>query len=108
MWNCHDTHYRTHVSEINPCLFGINSILLKVLEGVFHCSRWQPALTDPASLRLEQPLVALIGLTTTKIEFVGFEVFTAVTMRNVVFWDIRIQFVPHRRHIMSPLQSPAG
>jgi hypothetical protein len=37
-----------------------------------------------------------------------FEVFTAVTMKNVVFRDIKPQFVPHRRHITSPLQSPAG
>jgi hypothetical protein len=29
-------------------------------------------------------------------------------MKNVVVWDIRNQFVPHRRHITSPLQSPAG
>jgi hypothetical protein len=32
-----------------------------------------------------------------------FDVFTAVTMKNVVFWDIRIQLVLHRRHITSPL-----
>jgi hypothetical protein len=37
---------------------------------------------------------------------VSFEVFTAVTMKNVIFWDIKTQFVPHRRHITSPLQSP--
>jgi hypothetical protein len=40
--------------------------------------------------------------------FVRFEVFTAVTMKNVVFWDIKTQFVFHRRHITSPLESPAG
>jgi hypothetical protein len=28
-------------------------------------------------------------------------------MNNVVFWDIKPQFVLHRRHITSPLQSPA-
>jgi hypothetical protein len=32
-----------------------------------------------------------------------FEVFTLVTMKNAVFWD-----VPHRKHITSPLQSLAG
>jgi hypothetical protein len=37
---------------------------------------------------------------------VRFEVFTAVTMKNAVFWDIKTQFVLHRRHIMSLLQSP--
>jgi hypothetical protein len=29
---------------------------------------------------------------------VRFEVFTAENMKNVVFWDIKTQFVPHRRH----------
>jgi hypothetical protein len=29
-------------------------------------------------------------------------------MKNAVFWNIKPQFVPHRRHITSPLQSPAG
>jgi hypothetical protein len=28
-------------------------------------------------------------------------------MKNVVFRDIKTQFVPHRRHITSPLQSSA-
>jgi hypothetical protein len=27
-------------------------------------------------------------------------------MKNAVFWDINNQFVLHRRHITSPLQSP--
>jgi hypothetical protein len=39
---------------------------------------------------------------------VRFEVFTAANMKNVVFWDIKAQFVPHRRHNTSPLQSPAS
>jgi hypothetical protein len=39
---------------------------------------------------------------------VRFEVYTAVTMKNVVFWDIKAQFVLHRRHITPPLQSPAS
>jgi hypothetical protein len=38
----------------------------------------------------------------------SFVVFTAVTMKNVVFRDIKTQFVPHRKHITSPLQSPAS
>jgi hypothetical protein len=29
-------------------------------------------------------------------------------MKNVVFWDIKTQFVLHRRHITSLLQSPAS
>jgi hypothetical protein len=37
-----------------------------------------------------------------------FEVFTAVTMKNVVFWDRKTQSVPHGKNITSPIQSPAG
>jgi hypothetical protein len=44
----------------------------------------------------------------SSINFVRFEVITAVTMKNVVFWDIETQFVLHRRHITSPLHSAAG
>jgi hypothetical protein len=29
-------------------------------------------------------------------------------MKNVVFWDIKPEFIPHRRHITSPLQRPAS
>jgi hypothetical protein len=36
------------------------------------------------------------------------DVLTAVTRKNVDFWDIKTQLVPHRRHIISPLQSPAS
>jgi hypothetical protein len=36
------------------------------------------------------------------------EVSMAVTMKNVIFWDIKPQFIPYRRHIMSLLQSPAS
>jgi hypothetical protein len=39
---------------------------------------------------------------------VRFEVFTAVTMTNAIFWDIKTQFIPHRKHITYLLQSPAG
>jgi hypothetical protein len=39
---------------------------------------------------------------------VRFEVSTAVTMKNAVFWDIKTQFVLHRRYITSPLQSSAS
>jgi hypothetical protein len=28
----------------------------------------------------------------------------AVAMKNVVFWDRRTQFIPHKRHITSPLE----
>jgi hypothetical protein len=37
-----------------------------------------------------------------------FEVLTSGTMKNAVFWDIKTKFVLHRRHITSPLKSPAS
>jgi hypothetical protein len=40
--------------------------------------------------------------------YVRFEVVTAVTKKNPVLWDIKTQFVPHRKHITSPSQSPGG
>jgi hypothetical protein len=39
---------------------------------------------------------------------VRLEVLAAVTMRNAVFWEINPHFIPHMRHIRSPLQSPAS
>jgi hypothetical protein len=36
------------------------------------------------------------------------EVFTAISMKNYAFWDIKTQYVPHRKHITSPLQSPTS
>jgi hypothetical protein len=38
--------------------------------------------------------------------FVRLEAFTAMTMKN--FRDIETQFIPHRRHVTSMLQNPAG
>jgi hypothetical protein len=30
-----------------------------------------------------------------------------MTMKNAVFWDTKTQFLPHWRHVTSPLQIPA-
>jgi hypothetical protein len=40
-------------------------------------------------------------VTNEVLYYVRFEVFTAVTMKNTVFSDIKTQFIPHRRHITS-------
>jgi hypothetical protein len=42
------------------------------------------------------------------LETVRFGVFTMVNMKTAMFWDIETQFVLHRRHITSPLQSPVS
>jgi hypothetical protein len=33
---------------------------------------------------------------------------TAVTTKNAVFGEMKTQFIPHRNHITSPVQSTAG
>jgi hypothetical protein len=38
---------------------------------------------------------------------VKYAVSTAMTMKTAVCWDIKTHFLPHRRHITPPLQSPA-
>jgi hypothetical protein len=40
--------------------------------------------------------------------YIRSEFFTTVTMKSPVFWDIESDFVPHRIHITSSLQSSAG
>jgi hypothetical protein len=50
----------------------------------------------------------LVSSQPVKKSLVRFEVLTAVTMKNVVFWDIKPQIVLHRRNIISPIQSPSG
>jgi hypothetical protein len=42
------------------------------------------------------------------LSYARFEVFTAVTMKNVVFWDKTKHFIPHRKYFTSPLRSPTG
>jgi hypothetical protein len=39
---------------------------------------------------------------------VRFEGFTAVAVKNAIFWDIKSQFIPYSKPITSPLQSPVG
>jgi hypothetical protein len=51
---------------------------------------------------------SLLSALRTGMNYARFGVFTAVKTKNAVFWDINPQFVPHRRHITSPLQIPAG
>jgi hypothetical protein len=34
-----------------------------------------------------------------QMQLVRFEILTAVTMKNAVFWDTRSQFIPHTKHI---------
>jgi hypothetical protein len=53
-------------------------------------------------------IVLSLNFSRIRTKVARFEVFTAVTMENAVFWDIKPQFLPHWRHITSLLQSPVG
>jgi hypothetical protein len=35
------------------------------------------------------------------LTFVRFEAFTAMTMKNAIFWNLKTQFVPHRKYYIS-------
>jgi uncharacterized membrane protein len=59
-------------------------------------------------LYVPQVLHSIIDLHAGSTDDERLEVFTAVTMKNAVFYDIKTQFVLHRRHITSPLQIPAS
>jgi hypothetical protein len=49
-----------------------------------------------------------LPLSKFNFDHVRFEVFMAVTMKRAFFWDLKTLFIPHRRHITSPLHSSAG
>jgi hypothetical protein len=60
------------------------------------------------SVRTSQETHYVFATESSQLMLCKFEIFTAVTVKNVVFWDIKTQFVLHRRHIMPPLHSPPG
>jgi hypothetical protein len=58
-----------------------------------------------ASVHTEQTRKSILLVHVHLNMYQQYEVFTAVTMKNVVFWDIKTKFVPHRRHITFLLQA---
>jgi hypothetical protein len=64
--------------------------------------------------KLMRPSLQALPTVTTLSGTLGFREMVVMVpqtfyrMKNVVFWDIKTQFVPHRRHITSPLQSLAS
>jgi hypothetical protein len=51
--------------------------------------------------------VALVRTDVSEECHVRSEIFTAVTMKNAMFWDMKIRVVPHRKHVAAPLEIPA-
>jgi hypothetical protein len=58
--------------------------------------------------RTSQETLYLSAAEPSQLMLCKIEIFTAVTVRSAVFWNMKTDFVPHRRHITSPLQSPAS
>jgi hypothetical protein len=67
-----------------------------VIREVFQYSLLEMCTTVNVYMLIRPKICCLVMVT-----LVRFEVVTAVTMKNVVFWDIKPQFVLHRRHITS-------
>jgi hypothetical protein len=82
------------------------------LEFVGHCNVKNPEecrlLRYKIPVRTSQETHYFSATESSQLMLCKIEAFTAVTMKNVVFWDIKTQFVLPRRHITSPLQSPAS
>jgi hypothetical protein len=97
------SHLRPDIFS-NPFLYGSNSC--------YKPYQYRPLWLDPksytftlySSLNISDQ-VSHQHKTTDKIKVAIVEVFTALTMKNAVFWDIETQFVPHRNHIISPLKT---
>jgi hypothetical protein len=68
-------------------------------------------IASPGQSRQGAPEDNCIGRFTENrqiVSYVSFEVLTVATMKNVVFCDIKIHILFHRKHITSLLQSLAG
>jgi hypothetical protein len=100
------------------CLFGSDDSFSGLNQPEYWADYWHPSLVVIRIVWRCTPLIhcvifvkhmdILLSTWTTCIYNVRFEVFTTVTMKNAVFWDVKTQFVPQSRHITSPLESPAG
>jgi hypothetical protein len=110
---------RTDVSEefcvsiIRVCLRSVRLLLIRLTLFLVHrflSPWWWMRYVPPKSLFLQEQH----GVTSQRTSFFNWdivcmsEVLTAVTMKNAVFWDIKTHFIPHRKHINSLLQGPAG
>jgi hypothetical protein len=59
-------------------------------------------------VRTSQETCYVSATESSRLCYERFGGFMAVTMKDVIFWDIKTRFVLHRRHITFPLQSPAN
>jgi hypothetical protein len=102
--HCGSPQVRSLLSHRRTAKGRTNFHKLFLLTGVLP---WICALTNPLPSKLHTSCPGNATFRNVS-EHGRFEAFTAMTTNNVVFWDIGTQFIPHRRYITSPLQSPAG
>jgi hypothetical protein len=69
------------------------------------CKIWDFRGGDYEECRTSQETPYFSSTESSRLLLFRFEVFAAVTMKNSVFWDMKTQFVLHRRHISPPLQT---
>jgi hypothetical protein len=87
-----------------PSQFSSDIPLIHVRFEVFHGCDYEECLLGyksqfvPHRKHINSPLQSPAGKC-----YVRSDVFTAVTMKNVIFWDMKTQIVPHRWHITSSL-----
>jgi hypothetical protein len=66
-------------------------------------------LTSDTEMEISTRKISIsLRIRVTELNHVRFQFLTAATMKDIVFLDIRTHFVPHRRHITSPLQIATG
>jgi hypothetical protein len=93
------------VEYVNEAAFRL-SIKLTVLRNICEYLVAKNSLLQ-FNAQISKPKPVGMCAAETGLGVVRFEVFTA-TMKNGFFWDTKTQFVLHRRHITSPLQSSAS
>jgi transposase-like protein len=91
----------------SPLLYALSIQTTISVLAFFKNLHYCPFCTGSERVSVKKYRRSFAGYDTSGV-VAGYKVFTAVTMKNVVFWDIRTQFVLHRRLITSPLDSPAS
>jgi hypothetical protein len=66
------------------------------------------ALVGPVHVKPRTDASYMMRCSISKLKNLQVSYFTAVTIKNALCWDIKPQFVPHRKHIRSPVLNPAG
>jgi hypothetical protein len=97
----HETHYIS-ATEL--------SLLMLCKIWIFHVGDYEECrllgYTNP--VRTAQETHYFSATEPSQLKLCKIWDFTAMTMKNVLCWDIRIHFILHRRHITSQLQRAVG